>query len=333
MFAAADACDGGNEAACIRKEKIITDNRALMEQRSSDYYEACRQNAGSQGCINLQQEVDQAPYQNGGYYDSYLDMREPGTVHMTVLGTNSPIEADDRPRELPNSQPSNNGGYAVIIDSSYAINSSVFGDNGGYGSNSDTPYIESRYAGYFGTTYNQNNSTAWNIELGPTGVLVFDTALDFTPLGTFNDFVTAETWGDYVWLGLGLGLAPLKLVDKLGDAAKAVKRAGGKAGPATDKAGNQIGRFIVDSKGNTMIEPLGGRTVSAGKGGVDTHTLYPNGSNYQRLNPQGHANNPTPHGHGHAPGTGPGMRGQGSSLDVNGNVVPFNSPAAHWPIR
>jgi hypothetical protein len=36
-----------------------------------------------------------------------------------------------------------------------------------------------------------------------------------------------------------------------------------------------------------MIEPVGGRTVSAGKGGVDTHTLYPNGSNYQRLNPQG----------------------------------------------
>ncbi|MDZ7653986.1 MAG: hypothetical protein U5L03_16215 [Burkholderiaceae bacterium] len=82
-----------------------------------------------------------------------------------------------------------------------------------------------------------------------------------------------------------------------------------------------------------MIEPVGGRTVAAGKGGVDTHTLYPNGSNYQRLNPQGHANNPTPHGHGHAPGTGPGMKGQGSSLDVHGNTVPSNSPAAHWPIN
>ncbi|RYD87206.1 MAG: RHS repeat-associated core domain-containing protein, partial [Sphingobacteriales bacterium] len=89
--------------------------------------------------------------------------------------------------------------------------------------------------------------------------------------------------------------------------------------------------IVVDSRGNAMIEPVGGRTVSAGKGGVDTHTLYPNGSNYQRLNPQGHGNNPTPHGHGHAPGTGPGMKGQGSSLDVNGNVVPWNSPAAHWP--
>lgn len=113
------------------------------------------------------------------------------------------------------------------------------------------------------------------------------------------------------------------------DAAKGV---GKLPGPATDRAGNQIGRIVVDSRGNAMIEPVGGRTVSAGKGGVDTHTLYPNGSNYQRLNPQGHGNNPTPHGHGHAPGTGPGMKGQGSSLDVNGNVVPWNSPAAHWPI-
>lgn len=113
----------------------------------------------------------------------------------------------------------------------------------------------------------------------------------------------------------------------------AAKGVGRLPGPATDKAGNQIGRIIVDSKGNAMIEPAGGKTVPAGNGGVDTHTLYPNGSNYQRLNPQGHANNSTPHGHGHAPGTGPGMRGQGPSLDVNGNVVPWNSPAAHWPIK
>ena len=97
--------------------------------------------------------------------------------------------------------------------------------------------------------------------------------------------------------------------------------------------GVQVGRFIADQNGNTMVEPVGGRTVAAGKGGVDTHTLYPNGSNYQRLNPQGHANNPTPHGHGHGVGTGSGMKGQGPSLDVNGNVVPWNSPAAHWPVN
>ena len=100
--------------------------------------------------------------------------------------------------------------------------------------------------------------------------------------------------------------------------------------------GTPVGRFITDSKGNTMIEPVGGSTVGAGRtlrGGVrqDTHTTYPNGSTFQRLNASGHGNNPTPHGHGHGVGTGPGMRGQGSALDINGNVVPRNSPEAHWP--
>ena len=100
--------------------------------------------------------------------------------------------------------------------------------------------------------------------------------------------------------------------------------------PAT---GDEVGRFVVDPKGNSMIEPVGGRTVSAGAGGVDTHTLYPNGSNYQRLNPHGHVNNPTAHGHGHLTGTGPGMRGQGPSIDTQGNTVPWNSGDAHWPIK
>lgn len=82
-----------------------------------------------------------------------------------------------------------------------------------------------------------------------------------------------------------------------------------------DKATNQeVGRLIVDSKGNTMIEPVGGKTVSEGKGGVNTHTVNANGSNYQRLNPQGHADNPTPHGHGHLSGIGPGIKGQGPSI-------------------
>jgi len=85
-----------------------------------------------------------------------------------------------------------------------------------------------------------------------------------------------------------------------------------------------------------MIEPKGGSTVGAGKtlkGGVrqDTHTTYPNGSNYQRLNTKGHGNDPTPHGHGHAVGSGSGMSGQGPSLDINGNIVPNDSPGAHWP--
>ncbi|NNG43244.1 hypothetical protein HJP15_10005 [Pseudoalteromonas sp. NEC-BIFX-2020_002] len=86
-----------------------------------------------------------------------------------------------------------------------------------------------------------------------------------------------------------------------------------------------------------MIEPVGGSTVGAGRslaGGVrqETYTTYPNDSNYQRLNAQGHGNNPQPHGHGHAPGTEPGMRGQGPSLDIYGNIVPNNTGAAHWPL-
>jgi len=90
---------------------------------------------------------------------------------------------------------------------------------------------------------------------------------------------------------------------------------------------------VVDPKGNVMIEPDGGGTVRAGRGGVDTHTLYPNRSNYQRLNPEGHPGNPTPHGHGHLLGTGVGKAGQGPSIDPLGNVVPWNSAEAHWLIE
>lgn len=40
-----------------------------------------------------------------------------------------------------------------------------------------------------------------------------------------------------------------------------------------------VGRFIGDSKGNIMVEPVGGRTIPYSPnnpGSVDTHTLYPN---------------------------------------------------------
>lgn len=103
------------------------------------------------------------------------------------------------------------------------------------------------------------------------------------------------------------------------------------------RTGEQAQRFINDGKGNTMIEPKGGNTVPGGKNGVDTHTTYSNGSNYQRLNPNGHnskyPSSRDPHGHGHLEGTGPGRTKQGPSLDVNGNVVPSNSPEAHWPLN
>lgn len=83
-----------------------------------------------------------------------------------------------------------------------------------------------------------------------------------------------------------------------------------------------------------MIEPVGGNTIwkQSRNGVVDIHTIYPNGSNYQRLNPKGHPNNPKPHVHGHLSGTGPGIKGQGQSIDPEGNIVPRNSPEAHWSI-
>lgn len=81
-----------------------------------------------------------------------------------------------------------------------------------------------------------------------------------------------------------------------------------------------------------MISPKGGGFASGGYRGLDVETTYPNGSSYQRNNPNGHVSSPgANHGHGHLNGTGPGRSGTGPSIDVNGNVVPYNSPDAHWP--
>ncbi|KOF13596.1 hypothetical protein AC244_30635 [Ensifer adhaerens] len=103
--------------------------------------------------------------------------------------------------------------------------------------------------------------------------------------------------------------------------------------PTTDpRTGLLIQRYIGDTRGNIVFEPLGGSTVP-GRNPVDTHTLYPNGSNYHRMNPQGHPDDPTPHGHGHLMGTGTGRNRQGPSIDIDGNIVPWNSPDAHWPMR
>ena len=99
------------------------------------------------------------------------------------------------------------------------------------------------------------------------------------------------------------------------------------------RGGEIVGRFICDLRGNVLIEPVGGNTVAWGRNGQDTHTRFANNSNYMRLNPLGHPNDPTPHGHGHLQGTGTGRGGQGSSLDIFGNVVPSNSGPAHWPIN
>jgi len=158
------------------------------------------------------------------------------------------------------------------------------------------------------------------------------TALTVNVTGLFLDFVT---------LSLSTTLRNLVLSEARNGISRTVQPRVGVArgrppGPTIDRTtGSEIGRFVVDPKGNTLIEPTGGSTVGAGRalrGGVrqDTHTTYPNGSTYQRLNASGHPNNPTPHGHGHAQGTGPGQQGQGQALDVYGNPVRRNSAAAHW---
>ena len=111
---------------------------------------------------------------------------------------------------------------------------------------------------------------------------------------------------------------------------KAKKSLGKLPGQTVDPTtGKKVQKFIVDPKGNTMIEPAGGTTKKWGRGGADTHTTYPNGSPYQRLDNSHGA----PHGHGQLPGTGPGKAGTGPSLDPSGNVVPNTSPGAHWPVN
>jgi hypothetical protein len=98
--------------------------------------------------------------------------------------------------------------------------------------------------------------------------------------------------------------------------------------------GCEVGRYLGQENGPPMIERRGG---SAGLIHLinlipDTHTYYPNGSNYQRLDPLGHGPGSPPHCDGHQ-GSGPGKKGQGPSIDPHGNVVPWNSPGAHLPIR
>jgi RHS repeat-associated protein len=150
-----------------------------------------------------------------------------------------------------------------------------------------------------------------------------------------SDGQNVGTWQDAMMDASGpLAGEGLKVAGALGRKAAKEVPIGRAPGPTLDPAtGRPVGRFVVDPKGNAMIEPVGGSTIPAGPGGVDTHTLYPNGSNYQRLNPQGHATDPTPHGHGHLEGSGPNMKGQGPSIDPQGNVVPWKSAEAHWPIQ
>jgi hypothetical protein len=91
-------------------------------------------------------------------------------------------------------------------------------------------------------------------------------------------------------------------------------------GKTTDPlTGEEVGRFISQPDGNTLIEPKGGSTTSSPDGRyVQTH--YPDGTDYQRYD--GVPDNP--HGHGY--------NQYGEPIDIYGNPVKPNSPGAHWYI-
>ena len=147
--------------------------------------------------------------------------------------------------------------------------------------------------------------------------------------GYTNQDIIGGAGGVNLWLYTG---NPLKWIDPLGLAPQASPNAC-VVDPITKQ---DVGRFIVDSRGNIVAEPVGGKTIPyppSNPASPDTHTVYANGSNAYRLNPQGHANNPTPHGHAHLPGTGLGKKGQGASLDVTGQKVPANSAGAHIALK
>ncbi|MDK9603955.1 RHS repeat-associated core domain-containing protein, partial [Lelliottia sp. V104_15] len=131
------------------------------------------------------------------------------------------------------------------------------------------------------------------------------------------------------WHAYNYPLNPLQVSDPLGLAANQQCT----VDPIT---GQPVGRFITDSRGNIMMEPIDGSTgpyPPSNPNSPDTHTFYKNGSNAYRLNPQGHKIDPTPHAHAHAPGSGTGRSGQGASLGIDGSIVSSRSAAAHFSIK
>ena len=105
------------------------------------------------------------------------------------------------------------------------------------------------------------------------------------------------------------------------------------SGPPEAVKPPEAGRFIVDPKGNVVIEPVGGTTGGNAKGSF-TITRYPNGSPAYEVH-EGHPKTKATEAHGHwsAPGTGPDRKQWGTRLDINGRPVPNESPAAHWKVN
>lgn len=93
------------------------------------------------------------------------------------------------------------------------------------------------------------------------------------------------------------------------------------------------GRFIVDPKGNVLIEPRGGFTQGNATG-TFVKTNYANGSPAYQLH-EAHPKRRVhePHGHRRGPGHGPEESDWGPSLDKEGHIVPYNSSGAHWEVK
>lgn len=105
------------------------------------------------------------------------------------------------------------------------------------------------------------------------------------------------------------------------------------SGPPEPIRPPEAGRFIVDPKGNVLIEPKGGSTRGNSRG-TFVETRYPNNSPAYQLH-EGHENTlaTEPHGHRKTIGVGPKKGQEGQSLDPSGRLVPRDSTEAHWEIK
>ena len=186
----------------------------------------------------------------------------------------------------------------------------------------------------------------------PTGHYA-DTVLDIASISwsihdIYNDPSSGWNWAalgaDIVTTALpfiaggGIFVKGAKITDKVVDGGKVVDKGSdvGKLsnvqeaknivkGPGNTKAG----KFIVDKKGNVLIEPKGGFTKGSSSGDfINTH--FKEGGVYQQFHLD--HNSPLvkgPHGHTHLPNTKYPSK-SGYRIDINGNIVEASLDTAHW---
>ncbi len=186
----------------------------------------------------------------------------------------------------------------------------------------------------------------------PTGHYV-ETVLDIASISwsihdIYNDPSSGWNWAalgaDIVTTALpfiaggGIFVKGAKITDKVVDGGKVVDKGSdvGKLsnvqeaknivkGPGNTKAG----KFIVDKKGNVLIEPKGGFTKGSSSGDfINTH--FKEGGVYQQFHLD--HNSPLvkgPHGHTHLPNTKYPSK-SGYRIDINGNIVEASLDTAHW---